>query len=102
MPTAILSRGSPRAQPATTELMSAKIAAGSPQGAAGKSPVFCRRQRSRCPPKSPQAILANRLGERLHQALRFLLLRGGAFVEHFLEDVAGAVGITHVHVGAGQ
>src|ERR1700752_4528700 len=39
------------------------------------------------------------LGERLHEALRFLLLRSGAFVEHLFENVARAIWIAHVHVG---
>jgi hypothetical protein len=34
--------------------------------------------------------------------LRFLLLRHGAFVHHFLEDVACPFGVTHIHVGACQ
>src|SRR5579862_8700012 len=41
-------------------------------------------------------------GERLDQALRFLLLRSGALRQDFLEDVARTIRVTHVHVGAGE
>src|SRR6478752_6433750 len=40
--------------------------------------------------------------DRVDQPLRFLLLAGRAFLQHFAEDAARTVRIAHVHVGACQ
>src|SRR5579864_940434 len=53
-------------------------------------------------PKAHLARAAPLAGQRLHEALGFLLLRGRTLGQHFLEDVACAVRIAHVHVGARQ
>src|SRR5487761_858653 len=41
-------------------------------------------------------------GEMLHQLLGFLLLLAVTFLQYFLKDVLGAIGITHINIGAGQ
>src|SRR5579864_4185244 len=40
--------------------------------------------------------IPNLSGQGFHQALRFLLLRGRALAQHFLENVARAVGVAHI------
>src|SRR3954471_7394966 len=59
-------------------------------------PSYSRPTANRATPRTPERSA----GQRLYQALRFLLLRSGAFRQNFVEDVARPVRIAHVDVRA--
>src|ERR1700722_14134992 len=49
-------------------------------------------------PRAP-GVASTLAGQSLDQALRLLLLAGGTFLHHFLENAARAFGVAPVHIG---